>query len=122
MSKTLKLTVNKTWFDMFKAGIKKEEYRELKQYWIKRLTIDNSLCQMGSNPIAYVINAKEFDFVELTNGYNKKSPSLLFEFKGTRIDNDFNMDWGGHLICDEEGSKKHCFIISVGREVGRLNC
>jgi len=115
MSKTLKLTVTKTWFDMFKAGVKKEEYRENKDYWFARLCNADALVNGD-------IIFKKFDFVELKNGYSKTSPSLLFEFKGTRIDNDYNMDWGGHLMCDEEGYKNKCFIISVGNEVGRLNC
>ena len=33
----LHLTLKKYWFDMIKSGIKKEEYREIKDYWVKRL-------------------------------------------------------------------------------------
>ena len=36
--KVLTLTVRKQWFDMIVAGEKTEEYREIKPYWIKRLT------------------------------------------------------------------------------------
>lgn len=36
--KVLKLVVSKQWFDMIAAGEKTEEYREIKPYWIKRLT------------------------------------------------------------------------------------
>lgn len=36
--KVLNLSVKKQWFDMIKAGDKTEEYREIKPYWIKRLT------------------------------------------------------------------------------------
>ena len=115
MSKTLKLTVNKTWFDMYKSGYKKEEYREKKEYWFTRLCNKDALVNGD-------ILFKQFDFVEFTNGYSKTSPSLLFEFKGSRIGQDYNDDWGGFLMSDEEGYKKDCFIISVGREVGRLNC
>lgn len=35
--KVLTLTVSKEWFDMIVAGEKKEEYREIKMYWLKRL-------------------------------------------------------------------------------------
>lgn len=122
MSKTLKLTVNKTWFDMYKAGIKKEEYRELKQYWIKRLLSNTEHLTNADDVKVVGARFNTYDFVELTNGYSKKSPSLLFEFKGTRIGKDYNDDWGGFLMSDEEGFKKDCFIISVGNEVGRLNC
>ena len=34
----LTLTVSKQWFDMIVTGEKTEEYREIKPYWIKRLT------------------------------------------------------------------------------------
>ena len=35
--KTLTLSLKRKWFDMIKAGAKKEEYREIKPFWIKRL-------------------------------------------------------------------------------------
>ena len=36
MTKTLTLALKKKWFDMIKAGLKKEEYRECSDYWIRR--------------------------------------------------------------------------------------
>ena len=114
MEKVLKLTVNKKWFDMYKSGVKKEEYRELKQYWIKRL------CKKYVDTIAATF--KHFDLVEFTNGYSKNSPKLTFEFKGIKIDNDYNLEWGGYLMSNEEGFKTDCFIISIGSEVSRSNC
>lgn len=38
MKKVLNLVVSKKWFDMIVSGAKNEEYREIKAYWIKRLT------------------------------------------------------------------------------------
>ncbi len=35
--KTLTLSLKKQWFDLIKAGVKTEEYREIKPYWEKRL-------------------------------------------------------------------------------------
>lgn len=35
--KTLTLPLKKEWFDMIKSGEKKEEYREIKPFWEKRL-------------------------------------------------------------------------------------
>lgn len=34
--KTLTLSLKRKWFDMIKAGVKKEEYRECSEYWIRR--------------------------------------------------------------------------------------
>ena len=36
--KVLHLSVKKQWFDMISVGEKTEEYREIKPYWIERLT------------------------------------------------------------------------------------
>lgn len=36
--KVLTLSVKKEWFDKIVSNEKKEEYREIKPYWIKRLT------------------------------------------------------------------------------------
>ena len=33
----LTLPIKKKWFDMIKSGEKKEEYREIKNYWTTRL-------------------------------------------------------------------------------------
>lgn len=36
MGKTLILPLKKKWFDLIKAGIKKEEYRKIKPYYIRK--------------------------------------------------------------------------------------
>lgn len=40
MERTLHLNLKKKWFDMIASGEKKEEYREDKYYWRKRLVFD----------------------------------------------------------------------------------
>lgn len=44
MKKVLNLVVTKEWFNMIVSGAKNEEYREIKPYWIKRLTTN---CERG---------------------------------------------------------------------------
>lgn len=63
--KVLHLTLKKKWFDMIASGAKREEYREMKPYWNKRL-----LC-----------NKTQYDRILFRNGYNKDSPSFMIEFK-----------------------------------------
>ena len=58
----LHLTLKKQWFDMIKSGEKREEYREIKPYWNKRLN-------------------KSYDVVRFRNGYSKDSPVLAVELK-----------------------------------------
>ena len=58
--KTLTLHLKKKWFDMIKAGIKKEEYREMTQYW------HNRLYKKGD----FTFN--EYDIIVFKLGYPKK--------------------------------------------------
>ena len=42
--KTLNLHVTKKWFDMTKSGLKTEDYREINDYWVRRLIeFDNDI-------------------------------------------------------------------------------
>ena len=59
----LHLTLKKQWFDMIASGVKKEEYREMKPYWHKRLN-------------------KQYDAIQFRNGYSKDAPKMLVELKG----------------------------------------
>jgi len=60
--KILHLTLKKKWFDMIASGEKREEYREIKPYWIKRLN-------------------KSYDVIKFRNGYSKDSPTMIVELK-----------------------------------------
>lgn len=62
------LTIKKKWFDMIVSGEKKEEYREIKQYYKTRF---NNLWA-GS-----LIGGKAKRHIRLRNGYSKTSPSIL---------------------------------------------
>ena len=60
----LHLTLKRKWFDMIASGEKREEYREIKPYWIKRLS------------------GKRYDAIRFRNGYSPDSPTMLVELKG----------------------------------------
>ena len=60
--RVLHLTLKKRWFDMIASGEKREEYREMKPYWHKRLS-------------------KEYDVIRFRNGYAKDSPTMTVELK-----------------------------------------
>ena len=62
----LTLNVKKEYFDAIKDGTKKEEYRLVKPYWIKRL-------------------AKDYDEVHILCGYPRKddiAKRLIFPYRG----------------------------------------
>ena len=76
--KTLTLSLKSKWFNMIKSGQKKEEYRELKPYWRKRL------------------KAQRFDILVFTLGYPKKNDiERRLEFKNPKIRIDTGrIEWG----------------------------
>lgn len=107
-TKYLYLTLKKKWFDLILFGDKIEEYREIKDYWIKRfyglkgknlkqtvldLIIDNSY-----QPIHY-------DYIIFKNGYDKDSPQFTCECKEIKVGYG-NVKWGA--------PNKLVFIIKLG--------
>jgi len=100
----LHLTLKKKWFDMILSGEKKEEYRELKPYWLTRLYFNDNTEAYDLNMTDEVIyelknlpytNAElyfwagwknhTFSKIKFTNGYAKNSPSFEIECKGIEI-------------------------------------
>lgn len=117
---TLKLTLKKKWFDMVASGVKIEEYREIKPYWMQRLM---RCYAKGFRPCKYQMCAsydpmcnlifEPFTKVEFTNGYGKHRPRITLEYKG--IDTGIgNPDWGA-----ENG--REYFVIKLGEEISRDN-
>lgn len=69
----LYLSLKKKWYDMICCGIKREEYRNMTNYWNKRLFYTNG-------------EPKDFEYVEFTLGYPAKSDnSRRMRFKITSI-------------------------------------
>lgn len=84
--KILHLTLKKKWFDMILSGEKKEEYREIKPYWITRLSQPYVPGKVNSRNTNY-------DIVRFRNGYGKNSPAMDIMLE--RIDmREGNESWG----------------------------
>ena len=93
----LRLSLKKKWFNMTKSGVKTEDYREINDYWIKRLCSD--WCS-GFDNVArenvYMPVFKEFTKNIMTLGYpsnNDKERIIEFEHKGIEIRTG-NSEWG----------------------------
>lgn len=133
--KTLRLPLKKKWFEMTKAGIKTEEYRELSYYWRLRL-IDNVTLYALSNYVEKNIPFKEigvdlnlrnatleclqrdivlkkFDTTTLTLGYPSNSDKeRIIEFEQLSISIGHGKEeWGAE-------KDKLYFVIKHGK---RLN-
>lgn len=61
------LPIKKKWFDMILSGEKKEEYREIKEYWTKRFGFENT----EKERMIYLTKNVIFK-----NGYSKNSPKI----------------------------------------------
>lgn len=137
--KTLNLTLKKKWFDMILSGEKKEEYREIKSYWINRfLKADFTQNSMDSDSFSQdefhhdVINYEntgwqsrhemlqhfehsmvDYDFVKFTNGYGADKPSFIIELDRI-IFSDGKVEWGA--VKDER-----YFCLLLGEIVEKIN-
>jgi len=105
---TLNLTLKKQWFEMIVSGEKKEEYREVKDYWMKRLAGLNG-CGTSYNFTVLCNNnnkCKDFDVVVFKNGYSKNAPTVKIECKGIEIEQG-EKKWGApnHKV----------FVIKLGK-------
>ena len=84
--KVLTLTISKQWFDMILSGEKTEEYREIKPYWIKRLTTN---CEVAYDVAAETYCGKvlyrHYTHVLFINGYRNDSPRIEKEIESITI-------------------------------------
>ena len=88
--KVLHLTLKKKWFDMILSGEKKEEYREIKPYWNKRLKFS------------------EFpNMIIFKNGYSKNARTMNVIMEGLNIGKavpEWSDNWQGDV-----------FVIKLGK-------
>lgn len=98
--KNLQLSLKKQWFEMTMAGIKTEDYREINEYWIKRLVYSGFYLHQMNYCLEVKLNnwhpVKEFDYNIMTLGYPKSTDTsriLKFEHAGIEIRTG-NPDWG----------------------------
>ena len=127
--KILHLTLKKKWFELIKSGVKKEEYREIKPYWIVRLfdfiepmegyvfqemfddLIDPFDNHTGLKDLMdyFKVRFKDFTHVKFKNGYKKDAPSFIINIKNIRIAK------GKKELGAEEN--KYYFVIYLGDEI-----
>jgi len=85
----LHLTLKKQWFDLILSGEKREEYREIKDYWTKRLV------------------GKKFDVIRFKNGYSKDARVMDVELLNKRVGYG-SKKWGA------ESGKKY-YVLMLGK-------
>ena len=93
----LQLSLKRNWFEMTKSGVKTEDYREINQYWWKRLVQCGECYRNQSDSLNDIlaptaewkmIMAKKFDCNVMTLGYPKSTDTdriLKLKHKGIEI-------------------------------------
>ena len=104
----LQLSLKTKWFEMTKAGIKTEDYREITPYWVKRLfhiekeptwSLENFVNEFiyHGDELGFTYTlSKNFDLNIMTLGYPKSTDTeriLKIEHKGIEIRTG-NPEWG----------------------------
>lgn len=112
--KVLHLTLKRKWYDMVLSGEKKEEYREVKDYWVSRL-VNEFTSPYQHEPFNFIYkgvkngmwSAVPFDVVQFKNGYSSDAPTMTVEIEN--IDIEYGKEkWGA-----EQG--KTYFVIKLGK-------
>lgn len=128
----LQLSLKTKWFEMTKAGIKTEDYREINQYWFNRLVFKKEMVikylQLDIEDKEYfsiqlqnivkndlykkMIAFKPFSTNTMTLGYPKSTDTeriLKLEHKGIEIRTG-NPEWGAE-------PNKLYFVILHGKQI-----
>ena len=117
---TLHLNLKKQWFEMILSGVKKEEYRDFKEYWLKRFLyhiqgndigcfiyyedykgVISKLLSIG------IIKWKHFDTIIFSSGYAKDRKQFEIELNHIRV-GEGNEEWGA-----KKGT--NYFALSLGK-------
>ncbi len=122
MPSCLHLSLKTKWFEITKAGVKTEDYREINEYWTKRLFRDvdkdelqdiiKGLQEGRSIEWAGLFHLhflKEFEVNTMTLGYPKANDSeriLNLKHKGIKISTG-NPEWGAE-------PSKYYYVIMHG--------
>lgn len=80
------LPIKKKWYDMIASGEKKEEYREIKPYWTKRIENDYNATKFINKKlllgfIDMLVFSSYTTTIILQNGYKKDNPKLKCKCK-----------------------------------------
>ena len=108
--KILHATLEKKWFNMILAGIKKEEYRDIKPYWIKRLLNADFT---DDRKFVFDDNQRHYDAIQFTNGYGKTAPTMLVEYHGVKVGNT-KEGWA-------DSYKTEAFVLLLGKVLEAKN-
>lgn len=113
--RTLNLPLKAKWYRLIESGVKKEEYREIKDYWTKRICkfanpFPNISCGKECNfrtELCDSIVPNNIEYVCFSYGYTKRR--MKYEVKSISVGKG-NPQWGAP-------TDKEVFIFKLGNRV-----
>lgn len=102
--KTLHLVLKHKWYDMIESGEKKEEYRAVTQYWMRRLIED--VYEYEEEDACCRVCYADYDRVCFHRGYTSTTMTFIIESIDT---GKGKPEWGA--------PDKPVFIIKLGERV-----
>ena len=82
--KILHLNLYRKYFDEIAEGTKTIEFRDRTDYWKKR------------------IENREYDIIKFRNGYTKNAPTMLVEYKGYNVGEEYELKLGKIIEVNNE--------------------
>lgn len=111
---TLDLVLKVKWYEMIASGVKREEYREIKPYWVKRLLVlpEDMSCveattESVKDAVCHGASIRRFDFVRFHRAYT--STTMTFAVRGIEV-NVGNTLWGA-------ADGVEYFVIRLGERI-----
>lgn len=98
--KVLELPLKAKWYDMIESGVKSEEYREIKPYWISRF-----MRRKSDGSLLYQF--KTYTHVRFRYGYTKRTMTFEIEGLDTGVG---NTEWGAI-------PNRQMYIIKIGKKI-----
>lgn len=116
-AKSVRLSLKKEWFDLILEGIKKEEYRTIKNYWIRRLIASNY--NMNEESVFYrgeYTRKYSNGYILFHNGYAEDARQFIIEYRKLTVGYP-NNEW-----CPKDTDlNKLVFRLHLGKVVAKLN-
>lgn len=80
--KVLRLILKRKWYNLIAIGAKREEYREIKEYWLLRLfdVLSPMIAKYIFGDVG--LTPKDYTHVQFRLGYKKDAPTMEFIDKG----------------------------------------
>ena len=125
--KTLHLNLKRKWFDMILSGEKKEEYRDISEYWMnyflqcltdRKRTSGLMECKISACCLCLTdcseSRFKNFETITFSNGYSKNRRQFQIELEKIEISKG-KKRWGAK-------KNKTYFVLSLGKILSSKNC